>query len=196
MDKRIQYIHNYLVARAWYMAQILPMPEGYWRQIDNAVAWYFWRVQLPRSTVHNPTEETAMWMEPYKHMCQKPSTVEYTSSDNCATHGKSVAEMGSSVFGRKFPSYSKDSTIPGVRTSIWAGQRNGVGKQKRHISAASILQWHTCQVWRLPSSLMRIDRLWPNTDWPMVWKNVQAIPALKALKVQLYKVIHELLPTN
>jgi hypothetical protein len=38
MDKRIQYIHNYLLARAWYtrMAQILQIPEGCRRQIDTA----------------------------------------------------------------------------------------------------------------------------------------------------------------
>jgi hypothetical protein len=39
MDKRMQYIHNYLLARAWYVAQILPMPEGYRRQIDTAITW-------------------------------------------------------------------------------------------------------------------------------------------------------------
>jgi hypothetical protein len=42
MENRIQYIHNYLLARAWYMAQILPMPEGYRRQIDNAITEYQW----------------------------------------------------------------------------------------------------------------------------------------------------------
>jgi hypothetical protein len=54
MDKRIQYVHNYLLARMWYIAQILPMPKGYRRQIDTATTWYLWKgttYRVPLSTI-------------------------------------------------------------------------------------------------------------------------------------------------
>jgi hypothetical protein len=44
--------------------------------------------------------------------------------------------------------------------------------------------------------LMRTERLWPNTDWPTVWKHIQATPAPDTLKAQWYNAIHALIPTN
>lgn len=54
LDRRVLYVHNYLVATAWYTAQILPMPEACTRQVNSSIAWYLWRgdiFRLPLSTL-------------------------------------------------------------------------------------------------------------------------------------------------
>jgi hypothetical protein len=54
IDKRIQYIHNYLLARVWYTEQVLPLTEEYRRQIETATSWYLWRgsvFRVPLSTL-------------------------------------------------------------------------------------------------------------------------------------------------
>lgn len=43
---------------------------------------------------------------------------------------------------------------------------------------------------------MRISRLWPDTHWATVWKNVQATPVPETTKVIWYRVLHDILPTN
>ena len=48
LDKRILYIHKFLLVKAWYTAQIFPMPEDCKRQVNTAVAWYLWRGDIFR----------------------------------------------------------------------------------------------------------------------------------------------------
>jgi len=50
--KRILYVHNFLLAKAWYNAQIFALPENCKRQVNTAIVWYLWhgdifRVPLP-----------------------------------------------------------------------------------------------------------------------------------------------------
>jgi hypothetical protein len=43
---------------------------------------------------------------------------------------------------------------------------------------------------------VRAEKLWPNTNWPVVWMNLKVTPGPETLKAQWYKVIHDLIPTN
>jgi hypothetical protein len=42
---------------------------------------------------------------------------------------------------------------------------------------------------------IRAMRLWPGTDWNMVWKNLHETPATEDVNMDWYKVIHDLIPT-
>jgi hypothetical protein len=51
---RITYIHCYVLASAWYIAQIFPIPDTNVRQINSVLAWYLWRgdiFRVPLSTL-------------------------------------------------------------------------------------------------------------------------------------------------
>ena len=39
LDKRIQYVHDHLMARVWYVAQLYPPPEVCVRQLNSTIAW-------------------------------------------------------------------------------------------------------------------------------------------------------------
>ena len=43
---------------------------------------------------------------------------------------------------------------------------------------------------------MRITRLWSQTDWSRVWKNVGEASISGTNKAEWYKIIHDILPTN
>ena len=43
---------------------------------------------------------------------------------------------------------------------------------------------------------MRITKLWPNTDWNTVWKNIHCTPIPGRTKAAWYKAINDILPTN
>jgi hypothetical protein len=52
---RITYIHCYVLASAWYTAQIFPVHYTHIRQINSILAWYLWRGEIfrvPLSTLH------------------------------------------------------------------------------------------------------------------------------------------------
>ena len=60
MDKRIAYVHTYILATVWYIAQTLPIPTNCVRRINMAITWYIWRGQY--SEFH--------W-QPYNHRRRK-----------------------------------------------------------------------------------------------------------------------------
>jgi hypothetical protein len=60
LAKRIEYIHSYLLARAWFMAQIMPITRTLTRQINTAISWYLWKgavFRVPLSTIQREKHE-------------------------------------------------------------------------------------------------------------------------------------------
>jgi len=43
---------------------------------------------------------------------------------------------------------------------------------------------------------MRIETMYPNTQWTRVWKNLQEVWTTEAIGAEWYKVIHDIFPTN
>ena len=43
---------------------------------------------------------------------------------------------------------------------------------------------------------VRIERLWPDTDWAAVWKNLWSTPAPESTKASWYRIIHDIVPTQ
>ena len=59
LDKRIQYVHEYFFARAWYVSQIYPPPDLCVRQLNTTISWFVWRgdiFRVPLSTLYRPKE--------------------------------------------------------------------------------------------------------------------------------------------
>ena len=44
--------------------------------------------------------------------------------------------------------------------------------------------------------VMRIIKLWPQTDWELDWKNLFVTPVLSSDLMTCYRVIHDIIPTN
>ena len=44
--------------------------------------------------------------------------------------------------------------------------------------------------------IMRIERLWPNIEWPRIWKNLLTAPVTDSTKTTWYKIIHDIVPTK
>jgi hypothetical protein len=43
---------------------------------------------------------------------------------------------------------------------------------------------------------MRVEKLWPGTNWDRVWTNLWAAPVPDSIKDTRYRVIHDILPTR
>jgi len=60
LDKRINYIHEYLLAKVWYLTQIYPPPEDSVRQLNTPISWFIWKRQIfrfPMSTLHKKKKD-------------------------------------------------------------------------------------------------------------------------------------------
>jgi hypothetical protein len=50
----IKYVHDYLLAKVWYTAQIFPATDDCVRQLNSAITWYIWHgeiLRVPLSTL-------------------------------------------------------------------------------------------------------------------------------------------------
>ena len=47
-----------------------------------------------------------------------------------------------------------------------------------------------------PVQGIRIVKLWPNSDWEAIWRNLALAPTAQSDIVTWYKVIHDIIPTN
>jgi hypothetical protein len=52
LDRCVLNVHNYLLATAWFTAQVLPIPEESTRQINTAIAWHLWRGEIFRMSLY------------------------------------------------------------------------------------------------------------------------------------------------
>ena len=43
---------------------------------------------------------------------------------------------------------------------------------------------------------MRIETMYPNTQWTRVWKNLQEVWTTDTIRAEWYKVLHDIVPTN
>ena len=43
---------------------------------------------------------------------------------------------------------------------------------------------------------MRIQKLWPNTDWLRIWRNLNEAPVPENTRCVWYQAIHDIIPTN
>jgi len=46
--KRIQCVHDYLMAKIWYIAKTYPQPDECVRQLNTTIRWYVWREEIFR----------------------------------------------------------------------------------------------------------------------------------------------------
>jgi hypothetical protein len=60
MDQRVKYTHLHLMAKAWYVAQGLPMPQIHERQLNTTINWFIWHgviLKVPILTVQRTKRE-------------------------------------------------------------------------------------------------------------------------------------------
>ena len=48
LDKRIQFVHHYLLAKIWYVTQIFPSTPDIIRRINTTITWFIWQGEICR----------------------------------------------------------------------------------------------------------------------------------------------------
>ena len=205
LDKRIQFVHEYLVARAWYVSQIYPLPDVCVRQLNTTITWFVWKgdiFRVPLSTLYRPKEEGG-W-----DLTNLPAK----------SHALLLYRMRQQVV--------KQGTITSAWMEIWGLNVKGVNPPFRDVIPENLYYLqrfamesaYVDEQWLMESMRaykrglyntlyhisrgetgiqdMRITKISPNTDWNTVWKNVHYTPVPGETEAAWYKVIHDILPTN
>jgi len=60
LDRRIQFVHDYLLAKVWYVAQIFPPPDECIRILNTSISCFVWKgaiFRVPLSTLQRRKDE-------------------------------------------------------------------------------------------------------------------------------------------
>jgi len=63
---RVQYVKTYLLAKIWYLAQVLPLPTRHTQQLKSTCTWFIWKgaiFRVPITTLQR-SEELGGWSLP------------------------------------------------------------------------------------------------------------------------------------
>ena len=193
-------MHDHLMARVWYLAQIYPPPDVCVRQLKTTIAWFLWRgdiFRVPLSTLQRREDEGGWEL---KHLTAKSHALFLSRMCKQRTRlGTITAEWlrkwGLTGLGQNPPFRDRiPATMVYLRRfavdSAYVAERGPTESMKVYKRRVYDTPHHISKMEMGPRG-MRITTIWPNTAWPTVWKNLAETPVTGETKASWYKVIHE-----
>jgi hypothetical protein len=191
LHHRIQYVNIFLLAKAWYTAQLLPPPEDSIRQINTAVSWFIWLgaiFRVPLSTLYKP-KVSGVW------------ALIHIDAKCCAlilyriqTQGKKEGSPTASwlqKWGLLHPSKnsSNKNRIPASLDYLRELEVDSVCVTPQGLTESAKTyrrRMYDVMVTQLQAEAnakeMRIKKLWQGTTWDRVWKNLWETPVPDFIK--------------
>ena len=205
LEKRVRYVNEVLLATAWYTSQIYPPPNDNVRQINAAIAYFIWKGEIfrvPLSTLQKPK---ALGGRALTNIMVKSITLFLLRmEEQQMNHESFTADWLRYWFKqRQVPNPPDKKRIPAkleylYRYNIEAaymspkGTTEGKLTYKKRIYQGLLTSIHEAA----GRPEMRIQKIWPETDWTQVWKNLHDAPISEDIRCTWYTVIHDLTPTN
>ena len=205
LEKRIQFVHVYMLARIWYSAQIFPIPTDGIRQLNTAISWFLWKGEIfrvPLSTLQRAkaaggwdllniwAKSRALYIRRLRAQRQREGTV---TADWMATWNISTAVPNPPHF-TLLPTtldylrvYILDAAYTPVQgnTETFRTYKTRIYTSLKSISNAAS-----------PAQEMRIIKMKPHINWDVVWENLTATPVPNHDVMTWYRVIHDIIPTK
>jgi hypothetical protein len=205
LAKRIQYVHNYLPARAWFVAQVLPIPAAGIRQIRTAVNWYLWKGAVFRISFATMRRDKVKGGWNLTDIAVKSRVLLFYRLNIQGRREGTITADWMERWGlleksenppdiRRIP--SKMGYLRQYLIDLTYIQPQGCGEMLRQYKKRIRMTMDTLLCDTVEPPVMRVTSLWPMTNWLRVWKNIQTLPDDETLKMRWYQLVHDILPTN
>jgi len=185
LDSRIQIVREYLMAHAWYVSRTYPPPDVCVRQLNTAISWFVWKgdiFRVPLSTLYRskgeggwdltnfPAKSHVLLLYRMRQQVLKQGTITsawmWTWSLNVKGANPPFRDAipENLEYLRRFAMDSAYVDEQGIMEFKRAYKRRTYNTLY-HIS-------------RSETSIqdMHITKIWPNTHWNTVWKNIHCTP--------------------
>jgi hypothetical protein len=202
---RITYIHCYVLATAWYLAQIFPIQEEHIRQINSSLAYFLWKGEIfrvPISTLQREKGKGGWGLVDLEAKCRalflcratKLTKHEDQNRDGWLKIWKLHLEVANPPDIKAIPKnmdylrtlkQDKAYIPPPDKKESWEAYRSRVCKT---------LQTLLRKTPQTPP--MRTEIKWPQSNWEKIWRNLKDTPVNEENKVIWYKVINDIIPTR
>jgi hypothetical protein len=185
LDNRIRYVHDYLMAKAWYIAQIFPPPDDCVKQLNTTLSWFIWKgdiFRVPLSTLQRrkgaegwglinlQAKCLALFIHRIRTQGQQTGTIttEWLKKWN-------LIKQSTNPPFRERISAALDYLQSLATESAYVALQGNTETQKAYKRCIYDTMW---SIHGAPGGEreMRITRLWPKANWEAVWKNLSKAP--------------------
>ena len=202
---RITYVHAYLLARIWYVAQVLPAPRTCTQQLTTAITYFIWKgatFRVPISKLQSCKTRGGWGLLDIHAKCRalllsrmhaqgaRAGSVHAfwlrkwnldshpANPPNAAAYPPGLQHLRAYAMDMAYvPRPKTDDTINILRTRLY-----------RALHAMS------CAATSARPS--RVETLHPTFDWHRIWSNLHAAWIPDSVRSWWFMAIHDILPTN
>jgi hypothetical protein len=205
LDKKIHYVHDYLMAKVWHVAQIFPPPEDCVSKLNTFTSWFLGKgdiFSVLLSTLQNRKEEGGWGLINVQAKCLKLFLylMQIQSQRDGTLSAEWIREWSLSEQSTKPPFRERIPTALGYlrRYDIESAYVAPQGQaESKHVYKSRIYATiHKMIGIASGNREMRITQLQPQAKWTAVWKNLHETPVPDMSRAAWYRVIHDIIPTK
>ena len=207
LAQRIQYVHLCLLAKIWYLAQILPPTKAHVQQLTTVCTWFIWQgaiFRVPVSILQLPKEQGGWALANIDAKCK---TLLYARLWCFSTKDNSITTTLMRKWNLTGPTANPPPPnahglpigIPYIRQYALdmdyvppPDPQETIQKFKTRLYGASLQTANTSN----STSELRIARKYPGIAWQRVWTNLHTTGLSDSIKSTWYAAIHDIIPTN
>lgn len=182
-----------------------PLPTDCVRQINAAVSYFIWKGEIfkfPLSThyLHSDSGDSALihlmakcmtlFILRMERQCQQIDSFTADWITKWNLHGRSPNPPDITRVPRKLDyiyRYNNEAAYTSVRGTLESQK-----SYKRRLCNGLLSSIKDA----VGQPQMRIHKLWPDTTWIKIWKNLGEAPVPEYMRCIWYQIIHNLIPTN
>jgi hypothetical protein len=205
LHQRCLYANAFLLAKAWFTAQLIPPPTAVLRRINTAITYMIWRgsiFRVPITTLCKPKHQGGMGVVHTEAKCRALLFYRLREQANRAgseterllqrwgllSHSKNPPNLNRRLLACAYlQEHALDMAYIPPRTVM---EMTKGYKRRIYTSMLALLR-------KTPSEpTMRIENRSPETNWTYVWKNLWTAPVPDKTKNEWYYIIHDIVPTR
>ena len=205
LEQRIQYITMYLMAKIWYIAQVLFLKKSHAQQLTTVCQWFIWQAaifRVPATTLQRPKLEGG-WNLP--NIDTKCRALLYNRMRANIEQGDTVIACINTTWGirqlvKNPPAlnrhlrnldYIQNFIIDMAYINTTELKDSSRTVKKRIYATLQLLSTNENQ-----TNDMRITRHNPGVAWQHVWRNLHNSGLAPTIKSLWYAAINDILPTH
>ena len=205
LKQRSQYVHAFLLANIWHIAQIFPLSKDHVRQLATAIAWFIWKGMIfrdPLSTLQSRKEDGVLELLDIEAKCRAlfltkmrdQGAKERTLTAAWLQRWDLREHQGNPPNIDRIPRKFEYLRIYALELAYLEPRKPEetlrTFKRRVHGTLRSMATEAT------PPREVRVMQIQPGNEWERVWKNLHIIPTSEGARSAWYMVIYDLIHTN
>jgi hypothetical protein len=193
LTQRIQYVHIYLLAKIWHIAQLFPVPKEHMRRLTTAISWYIRKgaiLRVPLSTLQSQTERGGLGLIDIVAKCRTIFLTRLRDQEEGDQHAPKDNPPNIQAIPR---------TLEFIRIYVfeWAYiTRRRQDESRRAFARRVYITLRKMYTAECTARELRVMQLQPRIYWATVWNNFYNTRTSEGARPAWYVVIHDILPTH